>query len=353
MKKYKSMLLTGIIAFTMLITSCATTVTVSYMQPAKFNLSDYKNLAIASTNVVTAPSYYSSRIHIDYDNYSKYISSGYSRLIPSNISDYYTNKVYKNLSNSNLFNIIPPSVTDQYLKGIRYGFSNSSQLYDKGADAIFTSEIEYLDYSEYPVYGDYIRMRNPNYVLGGVEPEYIDSDVRRVTIVQIANMKISYSIIDLQSGNILATNSYSKQYKNTVVLGSYTDLDAEWMFEEIADTFVATTKNDLVPHTVYTSLELMDNKPKNGLASQAMKLVDKNQLLQAQILFEQAWDESNHLPSGYNSALLLEAMGKRSDAMIIMSDVYNKTGSTAAMREYSRMKSYESSSAMAQQQIED
>ena len=244
-------------------------------------------------------------------------------------------------------------LTDQYLKGIRYGISNSSQLYDKGADAIFTSEIEYLDYNEYPVYGDYIRIRNPKYVAGGVDPEYIDSDVKSVTIIQVAKMKISYSIIDLQNGNILASNSYTKQYKHSVSLNPYANLDAKWMFEDIVDSFVSTTKEDLVPHTVYTSLELMDNKPSNEIASQAMKLVDKNQLLQAQLLFEQAWDQSNHLPSGYNSALLLEAMGKRSDAIYLMQDVYNKTGSTDAIREYTRMKSYETSSAIAQQQIED
>ncbi|MBK5200576.1 MAG: hypothetical protein JJE21_03475, partial [Spirochaetaceae bacterium] len=183
--------------------------------------------------------------------------------------------------------------------------------------------------------------------------EYIDSDVKSVTIIQTAKMKISYSIIDLQNGNILATNSYVKQYKNAVALNSYTNIDAEWMFKDITDAFVATTKNDLVPHTVYASLKLMDNKPSNNIASQAMKLVDKNQLLQAQILFDQAWNQSAHLPSGYNSALLLEAMGKRFDAMYLMQDVYNKTGSTDAIREYSRMKSYETSSAIAQQQIED
>ena len=108
MKKYQSILLTGIIAFTMFLTSCATTVTVSYMQPAKFNLSDYKNLAIATTNVVSSPVFYDSRIRLNYDNYNKYITSGYSRTIPSDIADYYTTKVYKSLSNSNLFNIIPP-----------------------------------------------------------------------------------------------------------------------------------------------------------------------------------------------------------------------------------------------------
>lgn len=353
MKNYRSLLLTGIIAFTMLISSCATTVTVSYMQPAKFNLSDYKNLAIATTNVVSSPIYYDNRIRLSYDNYNKYILSGYDRMIPSDIADYYTDQVYKKLSNSNLFNIIPPFVTDQYLKGIRYGISNSSQLYDKGADAIFTSEIEYLDYDEYPIYGDYIRIKNPNYVVGGIYPEYINSDVKNVTIIQVAKMKISYSIIDLQDGSVLATNSYVREYKNSVVLNEYTNLDAQWLFRDIVDTFVTTTKNDLVPHTVYASLELMDNKPTNALAEQAMKLVDKNQLLQAQMLFDQAWNQAYHLPSGYNSALLLEAMGKRPEAILLMQDVYNKTGSTDAIREYSRMKSYENSSSIAQKQIED
>jgi hypothetical protein len=355
MKKNKSLFIVAILALTMVITSCATTVTVSYMKPAKFNLSEYKNLAVATTEVKNSPVFGNTRIYIDYDNYNNSILTGYSRLIPSDIADYYTDEVYTALSSSGLFKLISPAQTDQYIKNISYGVTDSSKLYDMGADAIFTSEIEYLDYNEYPVYGDYMVVKNPNYVIGGTEPQYINSDLRKVTIYQEAQMRISYSIIDLQTGYVLASNSYTDSVKNSVSYDySYmTSLTSKWMFKDIADDFISSTKDDLIPHTVYSTIELMDNKPKNSLAGAAMDMVESNQLAGAQALFEQAWDESSHLPSGYNAALLLEAMGQRTEAIYLMQEVYNTTGSADAMKAYSRMKSYETSSIAAKKQIGD
>jgi hypothetical protein len=353
MKNNKSVFIVAILAITMIITSCATTVTVSYMKPAKFNLLDYKNLAVATTEVGNAPVFANTRIYINYENYNNSIITGYNRMIPSDIADYYTNEIYSAFSNSGLFKLIPPAQTDQYIRNLKYGITNSSKLYDMGADAIFTSEIEYLDYEEYPVYGDFIMIKNPDYIIGGEALQYIQSEERNVTIYQEAQMRISYSIIDLQNGYVLASDSYTDTVKNSVKYDYYnmTSLTSEYMYKDIADDFIAQTKNDLFPHTVYSTLELMDNNPKNPLASIAMDMVDNNQLVGAQTMFEQAWDESNHLPSGYNAALLLEAMGQRSDAMYLMKEVYNLTGSGDAIQAYSRMKSYDSSSNAAIKQI--
>lgn len=353
MKRKNSIFLIAILAFMVTLTSCATTVTVSHMVPAKFNLSDYKNLAVATTEVSNSPVFGSSRVYIKYDNYNSSILTGYSRLVPSDIADYYTDEIYSSLSKSGLFKLISPSETDQYIKNLKYGITNSSKLYDLGADAIFTSEIEYLNYNEYPIYGDYILVRNPDYVVGGTKPQYIDSDRRKVIIKQEAQMRISYSIIDLQTGYVLASDSYTDSVTNSV---SYdysfmSSLTSEWMFEDIADDFIASTKNDLIPHTVYSSIKLMKNKPKNSLASAAFDMVKDNQLSSAERLFEQAWNENNHLSSGYNAALLLEGMGQRTEAMYLMQEVYNKTGATEAMKAYSRMKSYETSSDAAIKQI--
>lgn len=355
MKKSKSFFILAVLAITMIFTSCATTVTVSYMKPAKFNLSEYRNLAVATTNVSNVPVFGNTRIYINYDNYNNSILTGYNRMAPNDVADYYTREIYSDLSNSGLFNLISPAQTDQYVRNLRYGITNSSKLYDMGADAIFTSDIEYLDYEEYPIYGDFIMVKNPKYTIGGAEPQYIQSDERKITIYQEAQMRISYSIVDLQTGYVLASNSYTDTIKNRVDYDYYymTSLTSTWMFKDIADGFISKTKNDLIPHTVYSTLELMDNKPKNNLASSAMDLVDSNQLVGAQTMFEQAWDESNHLPSGYNAALLLEAMGQRTDAMYLMKEVYNSTGSADAMKAYSRMKSYDTSSSAAKKQIED
>jgi hypothetical protein len=353
MKKNKSVLMIAILAITMIITSCATTVTVSYMKPAKFNLSEYKNLAVATTEIGNAPVFGNTRIYINYDNYNNSIITGYNRLVPSDIADYYTSEIYSDLSNSGLFKLIPPSQTDQYIRNLKYGITDSSKLYDMGADAIFTSDIEYLDYEEYPIYGDFIMVKNPDYIIGGTEAQYIQSNERKVTIYQEAQMRISYSIIDLQTGYVLASNSYTDTVKNRVNYDYYyiTTLTSEWMFKDIADDFILRTKDDLIPHTVYSSIELMDNKPKNNLADSAMNMVNNNQLVAAQSLFEQAWDETNHLPSGYNAALLLEAMGQRTNAIYLMKEVYNLTGSSDAIEAYSRMKSFDTSSSAAKEQI--
>lgn len=332
--------------------SCSTSVTVSYLEPAKFNLSDYKKLAIATTEIDSMPIYPDSRIDIKYDNFYDSVFSGYDRRIPELTANYYTDRVFNSMQASNYFDLISPSITNSYLKGLKYGITSSSKLYDMGADALFISSIDSIDYREYPEYGDYILVKNPNFVIGGLEPEYINSNQRKVTIVQVAEIKMSYAILDLLNGSVLASGSYSDSISKDVDYDKFLNLSSQDLFETLASSFVKKTINELIPKKVYKNLSLIENDSKNIYAEQALQLVKDNQLYAASELFLRAWNESRDFASGYNASLLLEALGKRDQAMELMKNVYQLTNSPKALTQYSRMKQYQMSTDQAKTQIE-
>jgi tetratricopeptide (TPR) repeat protein len=95
----------------------------------------------------------------------------------------------------------------------------------------------------------------------------------------------------------------------------------------------------------------MSNKPKLEAAKSAYTLTERGSYEQAYRQFLSLYELSGHIASGYNAALLLEALNRLPEAVDLMNDVFNRSGSQQAYTALLRMQEAKSQSEKAQRQI--
>ncbi len=352
-KKAISTTLTVLSSLVVLI-SCSTTVSVSYMQPAKYDLTQYKKLAVASMQVVDAQPFSDSYITIRYDNFEGTVFSGYDRRIASNISQDFTEQIYTDLYKTAYFDLIKPVITDGYINNYKYGLKSIEKLKDLGAQAILVSEIDFIDYQEYPIIGDYKMIINPEYATDDpTEPQYIESIEREVKITQQASIKFNYKVIAIDTGEIIASQSFTKTLTNEIEYKeNLISLDPmEPLFYKGLIQGEKQIVSDLTPQFISTSISLKTDKSKNAYFNAGIEAAKKSKLKVAYDNFDAAWNSSKLYAAGYNSALVLEARGEREEAIERMTEVYNNYKDTDSYDQITRMKQYKNKTNAAQTQI--
>lgn len=338
-----------------LLSACATTVTVSYLQPAKYDLSKYQNLAIASMIVSTDPPFASSVVSVEYDDFEDTVFSGYDRSIVYDVAETFTDTLYDDLYRTSYFKLIKPAITDEYINNIQYGVKAVENLQKLGAQALLISQIDYIDYKEYPIIGNYKIERNPDYYTDSSEDEYIESTERKVKIVQQATIKYSFRIIDLNDGSILASDSFSKTVTNDVEYDD--DLISLPSMETLYESALLEGEEEIIedisPQYISTNVKLKTDKSNNPYFDAGIEATKKSRLQIAYDNFDKAWSESKLYAAGYNSAIVLEALGERDLAIERMTEVYEQYDDADSFQQISRMKEYRDNTSIAQEQIND
>ncbi|MCH3917031.1 MAG: hypothetical protein LKE40_06155 [Spirochaetia bacterium] len=342
----------------LLLMSCSTSVTVSYLKGAKYDLKKYTNIAIAPTSVGSnVPVFYDRKVDIEYDDVSAYRYSGYNRMIPDEVASAFSSDIADKLIASGYFNVMKPSVTETYLFATNYGTRSFEKLASQGMDALLVSQVSFLDESERVYIGDEIWLRNPDYVSGSSGKEYISSGKRKVTIVQTATLGITYKLINVHDGSLITSDTYTDKIRHSITADpddDGTELPSmENLYMRLERNYVKNMLSDLVPTTVYTNVTLMDNKPKNAVASSGYDLVKRGKLQDAYDVFVAAWQKDGHIPSGYNAAIVKEAMGKRKEAISLLQEIYAKSGNSQVRAAINRMKLYENINSDAEEQLSD
>lgn len=354
MKKSSLFLL---IATATIITGCTTSVTVSYLKSAQYDIAQYTNIAIASTTVGNnVPVFIDKKVDIDYDDVDTYMYSGYNRSIPDDVAEEFASDLTQKFQESGYFKVYGPTVTDPFLAALSYtGQYPLDSLAAKGIDALLVSNVKFLDKEEKIKVGDEILKKNPDYATDGGD-EYEETGERYLTVVQTATLGITYTLISTHTGTVIASESYRDSKVDTTSLGlifeEETDLDdMDSLYYDLEEDFVSDISSDLIPTLVYTNVTLMDNKPKDSLVSEAYGLANKGSLKQAYGLFYAEWNRAKHLPSGYNASLILEAMGEREEAYTLMSEVSQTYPSEKVLAEMKRMKRYLTINSNAEEQL--
>ncbi len=351
--KRKSLQLLSIIVFLVLLGSCSSTITVSYLKPAKYDLNQYKNLAIASMQVGDTPHFPETVISIKYDEVEEIVFSGYERRLPFEIAEYFTENLYSDLRKTNYFNLIQPVTTDGFINNFKYGLKSIEKLKELGADALLVSQIEYFDFNEYPIIGDYKIIRNPLYPDDPTQDEYIKSKERDVIIIQQIQIKYSYKILDIQSGDIIADSFFNKtltkeiEYKEN--LTSLPQMDS--LFQKAILEGEKQIIKEIAPQVVLKNIALKTDKSKNPYFDAGMEAIKSNNLKTALDNFNTAWQKQRLYAAGYNSALVLESLAKREEAIKRMEEVYNQYLDEDSNSQIERMIEYAYDSKLAKKQI--
>ena len=146
MRKVSAALLAAMLV---LLSSCATSVSLRYMQPSVVDMGGYRNLAVASvvpyngfipsTGWVRAADIHASGLRIH---------SGYSYSTAASVAAYATDQLYTALSSTGFFNLLPPGETDRVIADGGLGGDISSSLHSLGYDAVLIPRIRMMSVDE-------------------------------------------------------------------------------------------------------------------------------------------------------------------------------------------------------------
>lgn len=357
-------------------TSCATSITVRHLVPGEVDLSASRNIAVASTNAYKFP--YGRPLSPWIQGLSETdftLSSGYDTNLASSVASTASRMILDSVQGTGYFTVLTPEVTDAYMTLSKVGENTSAMLKSKGMQALLSSSISYMDVEEQVVGRDV-----KTFVTEDVDPNPNDAIVnmksyekvtsREYFLVQKATLTLTYTIFDLGSGSILFSRSFTGKEDQETKIGIRTyDAGAPGgyrderryssgyapsfkpLFEKIIRSFSSTISKQLAPSWQTKRLTLMSNKPKLEAAKGAYTLAERGSYEAAYRQFLSLYEGNGHIASGYNAALLLEAMGRFTEAVDLMNDVYNRSGSRQAYTALLSMQEAKSQSEKAQRQI--
>ncbi|MFA6731173.1 MAG: hypothetical protein WCS07_00360 [Sphaerochaeta sp.] len=363
----RTSLLLSLFLLVVMLTSCATSVSVRHLVPGEVDLSDFRSVAVASVSPYQFPSarplspWISGLQETDFT-----LSSGYELSIGTQVADLATDMLVQSLGQTGYFSVLPPSITDAYVSLGSVGEDVQGLLNAKGVQALLVSDITYLDMEE-SIVGRDVR----TYVTEGTL-HYEKVTSREYYLIQKATLSLTYSLLDISQNRILLSKSFTdKQERETKIgtriylfdtgtVGAYRD-ERRYasghapsfapLFEQILTRFSPTIGGQLAPSYQLSQLPLLGNKPKRKEVEPAYKLVRQSSYADAYALFLETWEEQGHIPSGYNAALLLEALGRMDEAVELMSKVYHSTASQQAHDALLRMQEALSGQKKAERQI--
>lgn len=357
-------------------TSCATSITVRHLVPGEVDLSASRNIAVASTNAYKFP--YGRPLSPWIQGLSETdftLSSGYDTNLASSVASTASRMILDSVQGTGYFTVLTPEVTDAYMTLSKVGENTSAMLKSKGMQALLSSSISYMDVEEQVVGRDVKTFvtedvdPNPNDAIVNIK-SYEKVTSREYFLVQKATLTLTYTIFDLGSGSILFSRSFTGKEDQETKIGIRTyDAGAPGgyrderryssgyapsfkpLFEKIIRSFSSTISKQLAPSWQTKRLTLMSNKPKLEAAKGAYTLAERGSYEAAYRQFLSLYEGNGHIASGYNAALLLEAMGRFTEAVDLMNDVYNRSGARQAYTALLSMQEAKSQSEKAQRQI--
>ncbi len=340
--------LVPLICIIVLLVSCSTTVSVPYMQPSVIDMGAYRNLAVASVvpyRGFSAPSRFVAGADIHAMGLRIY--SGYSVSTASSVSEYATDYLYSLLTSTGFFNLLSPDITDAVLQRGLYGADISSEFQRLGYDAVLIPRITGMSVNE-TIYSE------PYY-----EWWYDSDGVRHRRVEynyyyrQIASIDYSLTIIDTETGAIVAQRTFSDSGKRegSLDFGWARLDDAGYLFRRMIRSFQSDIIRLLVPTAVEYNVSLMKNKPENKAAEAAYDAAKDGNLEHAESIFLDEWRNSRHLPSGYNAALLMAGTGNYDDAINLLSEINSAYSDADARSLYRDLVSIRTRNEQALQQV--
>lgn len=329
------------------VTSCATSVSTQYMVPSKYDMSNYRTLAIVNPTPYRFKAYdLPSPVVRDLSGTSPIrVYSGFGVSSERALHDALISKVLEKANKSTYFTIVPPSSSKIYRDDIK-------KMEKDGIDAILYLFTEDIDIDEF-IYAKEVKSLISSEGEGELDKEVIELVYY---LEQSVRIKFMWEVRSTSTSALLARDSYSDIRTLTTKLTSnesssiYAPRLNEYM-NSIAVEFSSTIFSQLEPSVVTRNIKLMKNKPKSNRVEEAYDMVKDGNLRIAQELFEKEWKRRDHLPSAYNAAILLEALDERDDAIKLLEKVYKESGNTKVKTLLDTMKERQSSTKQAESQL--
>lgn len=356
----KNKLLLVLIALLLLLTSCATVVSIPYMKSSNVDMSRYRNIALASAvpykgGYMDVVSYMRA-----YDFESSYypVYSSYSRQLPQNVADYATDAVVTALSKNGYYSILSPSETDTIIMLSKIGMSSSNKFAEYGVDAVIIPSIDDMKVDEYSkVYIDsYKDAKDPKTGQVVKVPHYTYAYYQRVSVT------LSLTVVDTKTERIVAKRSYSNS-NPTYIEYTYTPYGQGYVlpyssvnnpyssFKSIINDFKGAIISDFIPTRRYYNTELLANKPKVKSLESAYQAAEEGSFELAYNGFIEEWNRSGHINAAYNAALMKAGLGDIDSAIAVLENVMKSVSSGDINYLYNKLVGYKAEDEKAKAQL--
>ena len=341
----KKLILPFLLSVLMLV-SCATEISVRYMQPSEINMGSYRNLAVASVVPYRGSVRTSDWLRtIDAGAFGIRIRPSYSRDITGSVARYATDRLVSTLSSTGYYNILPPSSTDPIL---RSGWDQSRQLRNLGYDAVMIPRIDAMDIDEH-IYS--IQRSSTEY--DAYDHSYYTVYYYDYYVKQVATITYTVTVIDTHTDKIIATRSFTDSRTHTESVDpDFPRFDkAETLFQRMIRGFDTGLIRLFVPTVRSYDVALMDNKPEIKELKPAYDAAKDGNIQYALDSFLAEWKASGHVPSGYNAAILTAATGDVPGAIAVVDEVMKVTGDSKVSRLAADLRRVESNNEEAERQL--
>ncbi|MHC1693539.1 MAG: hypothetical protein AB9828_11005 [Sphaerochaetaceae bacterium] len=339
-------------------TGCSTAVSVRHLVPAEVNMSEYRALAVASVEPYSFGFFdRPDSVIDDHSGSSGYrVLSGFGVFTEDQIAQYATKRLTTTLKDTDYFSILPPIQTDRILRNKNFGISSAEEFRRNGIEALFSSRITHMDIDEY-IYANESKEWVSKDPVTGLPVTPYEITVKKYYIKQKVALVFVYEITDVDTGRTILSKNFSVQddrltqlkYESTTTYISAPPIEP--LLERMFDSFQSEIANQLAPRWERSSIYLMSNKPESVNAKLAWDEAKRGNLAVARDVFLSEWERNQHIPSGYNAAVVIESLGDLESAMDLMKQVYQASGSSNVYDEWQRMRRALENQLKAQSQL--
>lgn len=322
----------------MLMSGCATRVSFNVIQPAEVNMSQYRTLGVFEFSEYKLSRFSSSGyIMLEFIFNNQFRSSLQAWLLPQNVAQYVTSEVVRALDRTDYFRVIPPrQLRDFFVDQAIFGYDGTRVKQSLGIDALIIGSIEDMKIHEY---------KRTAY-------EKNEDGVWQTKrfFVQEVYLEVSYSVVAVEDGRILATKRLDGSRSQTVRIPDPEDMPPGWseekdfqppdlfpMFRSIIDSFIPEIRDQLAPRTVRQVRTLERDRMDDPRMELADDMVKNNNYHQAVQEFLNVWYDTRNFAAGYNAAIMYEALGDLDKAVSLMREVASMSGERKAFSELNRL----------------
>ncbi|MGM0432075.1 MAG: DUF6340 family protein, partial [Spirochaetota bacterium] len=331
-----------------MLSGCATTVAFDVLKPAQVNMSDYRKLAVLEYEPYElSDEYYAGKLIVEFlFGTSEIRTSGYRFNLDEDIAEYMTEQTIRTLSDTGYFTIVTPDRV-QHHQGYSSGSMVSNRVLSEqlGVDAVLVGTILDMDYDE--------RVENRNVTIKNDDGDSVPGV--ESYFVQQVEMQVNYNVIDVDTGNVIASKylSGNNSRRTKIEPEEADDFRApqlETLYRAIIRDFQPEISRQLAPYYEREYRRLKEEKG-NDKFEAAEKLIKSSQYKKALDLYLELWYDSEILAAGYNAAILYEVMGQYDSALSLMKEVHDTTGNPDAYQQYLRLQQVSREADEAKQQL--
>lgn len=308
------------------LTGCATAVKFDVIKPAEVNMSSSRTLIMEEVGYEDDKTGNIFNIITTILDPSSYISN--RDKIERRVLDYTEYKLEKTLMDTNYFTVVNEH---EAIPGYR-NLDKASQvqsLRESGVQGIFKANITSLDIQG----NEEIRTES---VYNSDTEEYEDRRVKYYSYE--VYFSLIFKVISTENGATIATGNYSETAYEEQLYNDRYQINITSLFEDCIDKIMVQLSRQIAPYKISETRYLIKDETKDPQLKKANELVKKGYYKEAYNLYIGNWNATNNPAAGYNGAILLEAEGDISGAIILMEDVSRITGNNKAASDLRRLK---------------